>query len=44
MATIKIKNAGKDVEKREPLRTVGRNVKPASVKPVWKTVWRFQKN
>ena len=30
-----------DVEKREPLFTVGGNVK--LVQPLWKTVWRFLK-
>ena len=33
------KNAGEDVEKREPLYTVGGNVK--LVQPLWKTVWKF---
>jgi len=30
-----------DVEKREPLFTVGGNVK--LIQPLWKTVWRFLK-
>ena len=41
LTIIKKSKAGKDVEKREPSYTVGRNVH--LVQPLWRAVWRFLK-